>query len=161
MLRKIYKFIDDSIIRNDMVIVTTFCLFAIILFVLSMRFLVDYTPATDKDYTPLIEQQEVISKDFDKVYNYDNFTITSAGKNTITVTFENDQCKLISSFDRERNFIENKKIDKAMPVFGAIFISLLFFSIMCNALIIFIIAGILYVISLLLKLLEKICRLLI
>lgn len=54
MLEKIYTFIDDNIVHNDMVHAIVFCILAIILFIISMVYFVDYTPAIDSDYAPLI-----------------------------------------------------------------------------------------------------------
>ena len=163
MLRKIYKFIDDYITDNYALKLIVFGVFAIVLFIISMVYVVDYTPATDSEYAPLIAQQEEIAKNFNAVYGYDNYEIVPSDDNAnILVSLSNKQCKLICSFDKQLKFINYEKTDKSHSVFVAIIISLWFFSLFLNAIITIILTiAIPFIISLLLKLIEKICLLLI
>jgi len=163
MLEKIYTFLDDDIRHNDGLKLIVFGVLAIILFIISMVYVVDYTPATDSEYAPLINQCEEISKDFNIVYSYDNYKIAPDEKsNNILVTLSNEQCELICSFDNQLKFITKEKCDKAYSIFKAILFSIWLFSLVFNYAITAILTVIIpLLLSLLLKLLEKICLLLI
>lgn len=162
MLEKIYTFLDDDIRHNDGLKLIVFGVLAIVLFIISMVYVVDYTPATEAEYAPLIKQCEKISKDFNIVYSYDNYKIVPDEKtDNVLITLSNEQCELICSFDKQLNLVAQEKSDKAYSIFKAILFSFCFFSFVFNYAITAILTVIIpLLLSLLLKLLEKICLLL-
>lgn len=160
MLRKIYNFIDDYV-RDNMVLYTICFIVGTILMIFAITRIFDYTPATDIDYMPLIEQKDIISQDFSAIYAYDNYLI-SPNKDTINVELENEQCKIICTFDKNFNYIDLQKIDFALSIFELIF-SCLFFGIIGGGGIFVVLFAffIPFVLSWLLKFLEWLCLLLV
>jgi len=156
MLSKIYNFIDDYIRDNPCL--QLICIFVLwgVFFIISLLFLFDSTPATEKDYQPLIVQQEKIANDFNTVYSYNNYTIAPK-ENYISVTLSNEQCELICSFDKDLKLKSYEKNDKAFPKVKAIFGALISGLLLGGGFAIILIMVIPFILSLLLKLLEKIC----
>lgn len=159
MLRKIYKFIEENILQNDALYAFGGAIFLIIYFCIFMFGLVDSTPATQNDYAPLIQQQEEIANNFNTIYSYDNYKIEPI-QNDVEVTLSNKECELICKFDKNLKYLSSKKSDLYIPKIGAVLISILM-GLMCayvSAMLLFVFIP--FLIILLLKLLEKICRLL-
>lgn len=160
MLRKIYKFIDEYILENDLLQMIGGSILWILSFCIFLFVLIDSTPATNEDYAQLINQQQEITKNFNTVYSYDNYQISPA-KDNIKVILSNKECKLICQFDKNLKYLNHEKSDSYTPkivaILESIILGLMFAYIMTAILLI----AIPFVISLLLKLLHKICRLLI
>ncbi len=158
MLRKIYKFIEDWIVENDFLHFVGGIILGVI-FCILLFISIDSTPATNKDYAPLVTQQEQISKDFNTVYSSDNYEIVPDGNN-IKVTLFNKQCKLICSYDKDFKFISSEKSDSAFPKLMALLMALILSLLLAYFAVAIFFILFPAVIILLLKLIEKICRLL-
>lgn len=78
--------------------------------------IIDYTPASESDYKPLLEVQEDIIKDFNNVYKYSNTDIDILESN-ISVYVDNKDCSLKIVFDREKNYMYTVNHDKAANIF--------------------------------------------
>lgn len=120
---------------------------------------IDHKPATNNDYAPLIVQQETISKDFNKLYSYDNFEIVPL-KDSIKVTFENEECELICNFNKDLQFIGYSKSDKAMSLLLVVMASFVVAFLSAIGIVGIIIIMIPEFLMFLLKMIEKICLLL-
>lgn len=88
-------------------------------------YVIDYTPATENDYKPLLEIQDNIIKDFDSVYNYPDADINMS-KSTISVSVKNEECGLNIIFDKDKNYLYTEKDDYSASVFIFIFGILLY-----------------------------------
>ena len=120
MLRKIYKFIDRKIRDNiPLFVIALLLIFTSTLCTCISYNMLDSIPATDDDYKPLLEQQETITKDFNEIYNYDNYTILPVD-DYVFVTLSNDQCKVHYYFNKNLEYIDYKKEDLAMPLWECI-----------------------------------------
>lgn len=124
MLRKIYNFIDDYV-RDNMVLYTICFIVGTILMIFAITRIFDYTPATDIDYMPLIEQKDIIIQDFSAIYTYDNYLI-SPNEDSINVELENEQCKIICTFDKSLHCTDYAKIDSAVSIPSLIFACVFF-----------------------------------
>lgn len=160
MLRKMYKFIDNYIRGNLKIIGITWSVLLVIFFSIFMFKVVDYTPATNDEYAPLIKQQEQIAQDFNTVYSFNNYSIVP-NQNNISITLSNTQCEIICLFNKDFKFINYEKVDLALSEMGAIISSIVLGFILAGTLTIVFTNLLPFIISLLLKLLEKICLLLV
>ncbi len=84
----------------------------------------DYVPATKNDYAPLIKQQEIISKDFNKIYEQENADV-HIRRDHIFIVLENSQCSLKVYFDKDTDYMFSEKNDKALSIPGFIFVLIL------------------------------------
>lgn len=158
MVRKIYKFIEEWIVENDFLHFVGGIIIGIILCIF-IFLSIDSTPATNNDYAPLVTQQKQISKDFNIIYSYDNYQITPS-KDNIQVILSNKECRLICTYDKNFKFVSSEKYDKAFPKLIALLVSILFSLILAYFAVAIFFILFPAVIILLLKLIEKICRLL-
>lgn len=74
-----------------------------------------FTPPTEKDYKPLHEQEELIIKDFDIVYEFDNYKNypSDDGKIIVELTSnENTNLSLNIVFTQNKQFISSKEISE-------------------------------------------------
>lgn len=92
---------------------------------------IDYTPATEDDYKPLLAIQENIIKDFDNIYNYPDADI-DISKNNISISVENKECGLNIIFDKNTNYLYTEKSDNSISIFMLIF-AIIFFGIIISA----------------------------
>ena len=87
----------------------------IIIGVIISFYIVDYTPATEEDYKPLLEIQELIIHDFNNLYNYPDADITITDKN-IKIFIENNECSLNIIFDKAQNYMYTENSDKSANI---------------------------------------------
>ena len=72
----------------------------------------DTTPATEADFKPLQDQRIAFEKDHNTLFNSDCRTV-EIEDNLISVTFENDECLLTATYNKDFEAISIKKSDKA------------------------------------------------
>ena len=92
--------------------------------------ILDTKPATNDDYKPLFQAQDLIIDDFNRVYNYPNSKV-SINDSNIVVTLGNSECSLKIYFDKAKTYLHTEKYDNYdgfIFVFGILFFGLIFAS---------------------------------
>ena len=127
MTKKIYDFEDYYPKDNNNFARAIICLILLIALLIATIIIgdIDFIPAKEKDYEPLIAQQEKITEDFNTLYSYDNYSITTDDTN-IKVKLSNDECSLICTFDKDLNFVEYKKQDNSYYFFKTLVKAIIF-----------------------------------
>lgn len=78
----------------------------------------DTNPATASDYEPLEKQVSSISDNPSLLMETD--CKINVNNKTITVTFENEECKIIAEYSKNFEVLSTSKVDKYMPWFAAL-----------------------------------------
>ena len=114
-LDKLDKVIDSKLFSISC------CIIGAILGIILAFYNVDYVPATKNDYAPLIKQQEILSKEFNKIYEQENADV-HIRRDHIFIVLENSQCSLKVYFDKDTDYMFSEKNDKALSIPGFIFV---------------------------------------
>ena len=155
MLKKIYNFIYDHLLTGKVFpgIILGIAFISLFIFFFNTA---DTTPATADDYKPLIAIKDEISKDFNQLYKYDNYSVEPKNDN-VKVTLKNDECKLICLFSKDMKLTDYEKTSTHFSLAFGVFISAV--AAACGSFVsLFFVCLALGLIYLLLILLEVICK---
>ena len=87
---------------------------------------IDKVPATPSDYAPMEKIMEKIHEDPDFLFKSNCSIDVQDG--IITVSFNNDECQMIVSYNQNFDIISEKKVDMSLPWYIALLISLCVFA---------------------------------
>lgn len=101
-----------------------FCYFCLIVAIIGflLSFLSCYSnEPTQKDYLNLIDKQNVIINDFDKVYDLENTTIYNSKENII-VSIAGNNCEMKAYFNKDKEYVYSENVNTNVSLIGYIFV---------------------------------------